>query len=296
MAYLPLSQNHETGMTLYVRSSVPPGTLAAPLRREIQQLEPNLPVPDIETMTETVGTSLYAARMGAWLLSAFGGLALLLAVVGIYGVLSFSMARRMREMGIRLALGAGTRQVFLLVVRDGMWLVGIGAAIGLGAAVVAARSVGAFLYGISPTDVPSFGGAVLALAAWRWSPARSRRGARSGRTRSRRCARSETREPYAPVPGARTARLTGLEHALEVRENHRPAAARVRILAGDHVARLRRVGELVGDGQGAHAVLAFGDLPRQPLVALGQSRRDPTADATSGRVCGADPIRPPRRR
>ncbi len=165
VVYLPLSQNHETGMTLYVRSSVEPGTLAAPLRREIQQLEPNLPVPDIETMTETVGTSLYAARMGAWLLSALGGLALLLAVVGIYGVLSFSVARRMREMGIRLALGAGTRQVFLLVVRDGMWLVGIGVAIGLGAAVMAARSVGAFLYGISPTDVPAFGGAVLALAA-----------------------------------------------------------------------------------------------------------------------------------
>jgi macrolide transport system ATP-binding/permease protein len=165
VVYLPLSQNHETGMTLYVRSSVSPGSLAGPLRREIQRLEPNLPVPEIETMTETVGTSLYAARMGAWLLSALGGLALLLAVVGIYGVLSFSVARRTREMGIRLALGAGTRQVFLLVVRDGMWLVGVGVAIGLGAAFMGARSVGAFLYGISPTDVPSFAGAILVLAA-----------------------------------------------------------------------------------------------------------------------------------
>ena len=86
---MPLAQNHETGVILYVRTSVPPGSIAAALRREIQQVEPNLPVPDIRTMTETVGTSLYAARMGAWLLSAFGGLALLLAVVGIYGVLSF---------------------------------------------------------------------------------------------------------------------------------------------------------------------------------------------------------------
>jgi macrolide transport system ATP-binding/permease protein len=165
VVYLPLSQNHETGMVLYVRASVPPGTLAGPIRRETQRLEPNLPVPEIETMAETVGTSLYAARMGAWLLSALGGLALLLAVVGIYGVLSFSVARRTREMGIRLALGAGTGQVFLLVVRDGMWLVAIGVAIGLAAAVVGARSVGSFLYGISPTDVPSFAGAVGVLAA-----------------------------------------------------------------------------------------------------------------------------------
>jgi putative ABC transport system permease protein len=80
-------------------------------------------------------------------------------------VLSFAVARRTREMGIRLALGAGTRQVFLLVVRDGMWLVAVGVAIGLAAAVVGARSVGSFLYGISPTDVPSFAGAVGVLAA-----------------------------------------------------------------------------------------------------------------------------------
>jgi predicted permease len=165
VAYLPLSQNHETGMTLYVRGSVPPGALAGPLRREIQRLEPNLPVPDIETMSETIGTSLYAARMGAWLLSAFGGLALLLAVVGIYGVLSFSIAQRTREMGIRLALGARGRQVFLLVVRDGMWLVGIGAVLGLAAAAVGAKTVGGFLYGISPIDVPAFVAAILVLAA-----------------------------------------------------------------------------------------------------------------------------------
>ena len=165
MAYLPLSQNHETGMTLYVRGSVPPGSLASPLRREIQRLEPNLPVPDIETMSETIGTSLYAARMGAWLLSAFGGLALLLAVVGIYGVLSFSIARRTREMGIRLALGARSGQVFLLVIRDGMSLVGIGAVLGLTGAAFAAKALGGFLYGISPMDVPSYAGAVVVMAA-----------------------------------------------------------------------------------------------------------------------------------
>jgi predicted permease len=165
VGYLPLSQNHETGMVLYVRGSVPPGSLAGPLRREIQRLEPNLPVPEIETMSETIGASLYAARMGAWLLSAFGGLALLLAVVGIYGVLSFSIARRTREMGIRLALGARSRQVFLLVVRDGMWLVAVGAGLGLAGAAFAAKALGGFLYGISPMDVPSFTSAVVVMAA-----------------------------------------------------------------------------------------------------------------------------------
>ena len=164
VAYLPLAQNHETGMTLYVRASVPPGSLAPALRNEIRRLEPNLPVPDIRTMSETIGTSLYAARMGAWMIAAFGGLALLLAVVGIYGVLSFSIARRTREMGIRLALGARTRQVFLLVIRDGMWLVGIGPGIGLTAAIAGASSLRAFLYGISPTDVPSFSAATAVLA------------------------------------------------------------------------------------------------------------------------------------
>jgi predicted permease len=165
VAYMPLAQNHETGMTLYVRASVPPETLAGALRREIAALEPNLPVPAIQTMRETVGTSLYGARMGAWLLSAFGLLALVLAVVGIYGVLAFSISRRTREMGIRLALGADSRGVFMLVVRDGMILVAIGIVIGLGAGLAGAHSLSTFLFGVSTTDAATFVGTVVILAA-----------------------------------------------------------------------------------------------------------------------------------
>jgi predicted permease len=163
VAYLPLAQNHETGMTLYVRAAVPPESIAAALRREINTLEPNLPVAAVQTMRETIGTSLYAARMGAWLLSAFGALALLLAVIGIYGVLAFSISRRTREMGIRLALGADSRRVFMLVVRDGMMLVGLGILIGLGSGLAGARSLATFLYGVSTSDPVTFVGTVAVL-------------------------------------------------------------------------------------------------------------------------------------
>jgi putative ABC transport system permease protein len=103
--------------------------------------------------------------MGAWLLAGFGGLALLLAAIGIYGVLSFSTARRSREMGIRLALGAAARQVFLMVVRDGLTLVGIGAVIGLIGGFAAARSLSRFLYGVPTSDPATFAGAATLLIA-----------------------------------------------------------------------------------------------------------------------------------
>jgi putative ABC transport system permease protein len=165
VAYMPLAQNHETGVTLYARASVPPESLIPMIRREIQALEPHLPVPDIRTMTQTIGTSLYAARMGAWLLGVFGGLALLLAVVGIYGVLSFSISRRTREMGIRLALGAERRDVFLLVVRDRMLLVSIGIIIGLAGGLAGGKSLSTFLYGVSTSDPPTFAATIVILTA-----------------------------------------------------------------------------------------------------------------------------------
>jgi len=103
--------------------------------------------------------------MGAWLLAVFGGLALLLAAVGVYGVLSFAISRRTREMGIRLALGANTRDVFLLVVRDGMLLVGAGLLLGLAGGIVGARSLASFLYGISPSDPATYAVMITILVA-----------------------------------------------------------------------------------------------------------------------------------
>src|SRR4029079_10750945 len=97
--------------------------------------------------------------MGAWLLGVFGGLALLLASLGVYGVLAFSISRRTREIGIRMALGADRRQVFGLVIREGMWLVGIGLAIGLGAGLYFSGSIKTFLYGVKTRDVTTFASA-----------------------------------------------------------------------------------------------------------------------------------------
>src|SRR5690606_11725914 len=85
VAYVPVAQVHETGMTLYVRAAVTPASLIGPIRRAIGELEPALPVANIRTVTDTIGTALYSARMSTWLLVAFGALALALAALGIYG-------------------------------------------------------------------------------------------------------------------------------------------------------------------------------------------------------------------
>jgi predicted permease len=163
IAYLSVQQNHETGMTLHVRTSVNPASLAASVRREVQALEKNLPITSVSPMTEALSASLYAARMGAMLLGVFGGLALLLAAVGLYGVMSFAVSKRARELGIRLALGAQKREILGLVLKEGMMLVGIGIALGLTAAFLVTRLLASFLYGISAIDVFTFTGIPLIL-------------------------------------------------------------------------------------------------------------------------------------
>jgi putative ABC transport system permease protein len=164
VVYMPLAQRHETGVTLYVRAAGPLAPLIAQLRREIQTIEPNLPVPNIQTMNDTIRTSLYIRRMGAMLLSVFGALALLLASLGVYGVVAFSTSRRTREIGIRMALGADRRRVFSLVIREGMWLVGIGIGVGLTCGLYASVSMKSFLYDVSTRDFRTFASVPCVLA------------------------------------------------------------------------------------------------------------------------------------
>jgi predicted permease len=165
VVYMPISQRHESGVTMYVRASGPLGHLIPQIRREIQAIEPNLPVANIATMAETIGTSLYVPRMGATLLSVFAGLSLLLASLGVYGVLAFSIARRTREIGIRVALGADRRRVAALVVREGMSLVAVGLAIGFAAGLYLSKWIGSFLFDVSPRDATTFAVVPVVLAA-----------------------------------------------------------------------------------------------------------------------------------
>ena len=165
--YLPLQQNHETGMTLLVRAAGNPTSIVAAVRSEVQALEKNLPVNNPTLMTEWIVNSLYAARMGAILVGVFATLALVLASIGLYGVMSFAVSQRTRELGIRVALGAQAADVFRLVLWQGTGLVVCGVALGLGAAWIVTRFLTSFLYGISATDRITFAiiPAVLACVA-----------------------------------------------------------------------------------------------------------------------------------
>jgi predicted permease len=165
IAYVPLAQNHESGMSLYVRTAGDPAALVAPVRAAVRSREPNLPMPEVQPLTHSIGSSLYLARMGAALLGVFGGLALVLSAIGVYGVMAFSVSRRTREIGVRMALGAHRRDVLRLVLADGLRLVGLGALIGLAGALAGGRSLQSFLYGIRAVDAPTFAVVPLLLAA-----------------------------------------------------------------------------------------------------------------------------------
>jgi predicted permease len=176
MMFLPLEQSYRREMRLHIRTAQEPAGLMAAIRREVQALDPNLPVYNIRTLEEQKDRSLYTARLAATLLSIFGGLALLLASVGLYGVMAYVVGQRRREIGIRLALGASSREIFRLVIKEGMTLVTIGLALGLAGAFAGTRLLNNFLYGITPVDAATFIGVgallmVMTLLA-NYAPAR----------------------------------------------------------------------------------------------------------------------------
>jgi putative ABC transport system permease protein len=166
-AYFPLAQaaGMYRRMNLAVRSEGDPHALVAAIRREVQALDPNQPVYQIQTMEELIGESVAARRFALRLLQAFAALALVLAAVGIYGVMSYVVAGRTREMGLRLALGAAPRDVLGLVVGQGMRLVLIGTGLGLVAAFGLTRLMTRLLFGVSATDPLTFALVALVLAA-----------------------------------------------------------------------------------------------------------------------------------
>jgi predicted permease len=165
MFYLPFTQSDTGGgqMTLVVRTMSDPTTVAAAVGREARARDPRMPMFEVETLATQVAASLQQDRLLATLLSGFGLLALLLSCLGLYGILSYAVARRTHEIGIRMALGAESRDVLWLVLRDALRLVLFGVLLGIPAAVAAARLVSSQLFGISGGDPAAIGLATLAL-------------------------------------------------------------------------------------------------------------------------------------
>jgi putative ABC transport system permease protein len=149
------------GLTLTVRTKSDPHNAISAVTQAIHQVGPDIPVTDVLSMDDVIAQSVSPQRFNMMLLAAFAGLALLLAAVGIYGVLSYTVRRRVREIGIRMALGASQSDILRLVVGDGMKPILIGVAIGLTAAVALSRLVASLVYGVPPTDPLTF--AVVAL-------------------------------------------------------------------------------------------------------------------------------------
>jgi predicted permease len=163
----PEKANSIFGTTLIVKTSMNPLTLAKTVRDQIAALDPNMAVFNTETMRDHVDKSLLLPRISALLLGIFGSVGLTLAAIGLYGVMIYSVRRRTREIGIRIALGAHPRTVLSMVLRQGLILTGIGIAIGLVIALVLGRFTASVLYGTSGTDLLTFlvvSGVLLATA------------------------------------------------------------------------------------------------------------------------------------
>lgn len=154
--YTSLAQIHRTRVRLVLRTSAPPTSLVSAVTNAVHQVDPDEPVLKVETMEDVVDASLFQQRFSMLLLAAFAGLALLLAAVGIYSVLAFAVRRRVREIGIRMALGAQIADVLRMVLYDGMRTTLIGVAIGLVGALALGRAVSSLIYGISATDPATF--------------------------------------------------------------------------------------------------------------------------------------------
>jgi predicted permease len=164
--FVPLAQNFMAYRTLQVRSTLPPGNLIPVIQDVVHSLDPNMPVSDVETMRQSLSgaNGFFIFRVGAILAAALGFLGLTLAIVGVYGVVSFAASQRTHEIGIRMAVGADRSNILFLVLRQGLTLVIVGVLSGLLLALALTRPMATLLVGVSPTDALTFVTATLVLA------------------------------------------------------------------------------------------------------------------------------------
>ena len=161
--YLPVLQNYRPDTLVLVRTAADPASVLGAVQREIRALDPSLPLFDVRTIAEHRQISMFIPKMASTLLGLFGALALVLAVVGLYGVIAYTVTQRTQEIGVRVALGAARNDVARLVMRQGLQLAGIGLGVGLLLALGAGRLLSKQLVGVSPRDPVSFGGTAFLL-------------------------------------------------------------------------------------------------------------------------------------
>jgi predicted permease len=163
--FFPISQMYAGGVAFVVRTAVPALDLVEPVRRQFAAVDPAVPFLDPQTLAEFTDAAVFVQRAVAWLLAAFGGVALVLAAMGIYGVMSLGVAQRTREMGIRGALGAGRREITGLILGQGARMTALGLATGAAAALGVAQLLRHLLLGVRPTDPVTLASIALLLGA-----------------------------------------------------------------------------------------------------------------------------------
>ena len=163
LVYLPVAQYYAPAATLQVQTTGKPEPVIAGVRAQIQSLEPNLAITNVQTIGEIIDQGLWAPEMGAALLTVFGGLAMVLAAVGVYGVLAYSVTQQTREIGIRMAMGAEPRDVLGLVVGQGLKLTGAGLALGILVSLGFTRQLSSLLFNVSAYDPLTYGSVTVIL-------------------------------------------------------------------------------------------------------------------------------------
>ena len=163
LVYLPVTQDYAPAATIQVQTTGRPEAVIAGVRAQIQSLEPNLAITNVQTIQQIIDQGLWAPEMGAALLALFGGLGLVLAAVGVYGVLAYSVTQQTREIGIRMAMGAERSHVLGLIVGQGLKLTAAGLVLGVLVALALTRQLSSLLFGVSAYDPWAYGSVVLIL-------------------------------------------------------------------------------------------------------------------------------------